>query len=211
LIAVSRQHPLAGRKNIKLADLRSSEWIDAHPSAARCSVFEGLFEDGDLPRFNVETHSLPAIFVLLASGRRMAILTRSELALDQRLGNQLTHLDYLIDEPPAPRRRTGWRIRAARRRRYSGGGGNSSSATGSALPRLPRPLRVANRLGARGCSGCLTKTDGGVQQSELIWARPRGQFPPAQHSRNTGEAWRLLWRCKTFRLTDHERAAAIPP
>ena len=101
VIAVGQQHPLVGRKKISMADLRSSEWILAQSSAHRRGVFEGLFKGGPLPRFNVETHSLPTIFVLLASGNRMAILTRSELALDQRLGNQLTALNYDINEPPA--------------------------------------------------------------------------------------------------------------
>jgi DNA-binding transcriptional LysR family regulator len=101
VIAVSRSHPLAGRSRITLADLRSSEWLPAHASTDRRGVFERLFAGGETPRFSIETHSLPASFVLLASGHRMSILTRSELALDARLGSQLTALAYELDEQPA--------------------------------------------------------------------------------------------------------------
>jgi hypothetical protein len=39
--------------------------------------------------------------VLLGSADRMALMTLSELALDRRLGNQLTALNYAVDETPA--------------------------------------------------------------------------------------------------------------
>jgi len=99
VIAVRRRHPLAGRKKIAVSDLRSSEWIVGHSAAARRGIFEDLFRGGLLPRVTLETHSLAAIFLLLADGNRMALLTRSELALDQRLGNHLTALNYVLNEP----------------------------------------------------------------------------------------------------------------
>jgi LysR family transcriptional regulator, regulator for genes of the gallate degradation pathway len=101
VIAVGRQHPLTSKKKVTLEDLRASEWLLPQISAHRRGAFDRLFKSGSLPRYNIETHSLPTIFVMLASGDRMALLTQSELAFEQRLGNQLVALNYKIDEPPA--------------------------------------------------------------------------------------------------------------
>jgi DNA-binding transcriptional LysR family regulator len=100
-IAVSRQHPLAGKRQVTLKDLRAGEWVTPGPGAQRRAVFESVFGNGPLPRYSVETHSLLTIFVLLAESNRMALMTVSELALNKRLGNQLTALDYPIDHAPA--------------------------------------------------------------------------------------------------------------
>ena len=58
VIAVSRDHALAGRDRVTVADLSQGEWI-APP--ARRTAIEGIFKGRAIPRFNVETHSLPAI------------------------------------------------------------------------------------------------------------------------------------------------------
>ena len=101
VIAVGRQHPLAGKQNVKHADLVASEWIMSHGDAHRRTIVNKLL-NGATARYSIETHSLPTIFAFLASGDRMAILTRSELMLEERLGNPLVALNYVIDEPAAP-------------------------------------------------------------------------------------------------------------
>lgn len=99
-IAGSRHH-WRSKAPVSLAELRAAEWVAAPTSARRRAVFDKVFEGGPLPHFCVETHSLPAIFVLLTSSKRLALMTESELALDARLGNKLAALDYEIDQPPA--------------------------------------------------------------------------------------------------------------
>src|SRR5690606_32126705 len=83
------------------ADLVASEWIMSHGDAHRRTIVKKLL-NGAPAQYSIETHSLPTIFAFLASGDRMAILTRSELMLEERLGYPLTALDYVIDEPAAP-------------------------------------------------------------------------------------------------------------
>lgn len=100
IVVAARNHPLAGQR-VTLDDLRQQEWVASPNSARRRGVFEGMFGSTGLPRFSVETHSLPAIFVLLTTAPRLAVLTKSELALDRRLGNQLVALDFKIDHSPA--------------------------------------------------------------------------------------------------------------
>ncbi|WP_323013839.1 LysR substrate-binding domain-containing protein [Devosia sp.] len=101
VIAVGHQHPLAGQQNVTLDDLVTSEWIMSHGDAHRRTIVNRLL-DGAPAHYSIETHSLPTIFAFLASGNRMAILTRSELMLEERLGNPLVALNYVIDEPAAP-------------------------------------------------------------------------------------------------------------
>src|SRR5699024_5558529 len=73
VIAVGRQHPLAGKQNVKHADLVASEWIMSHGDAHRRTIVNKLL-NGSTARYSIETHSLPTIFAFLASGDRMAIL-----------------------------------------------------------------------------------------------------------------------------------------
>lgn len=100
-IVVRRTHPLAAKEKVSLKDLQSYDWIAPRPTAQRRGTFEGLFGRGEVPPHNIETHSLLTILVLLGSGDRIALMTRSELSLDQRLGHQLTALNYKVDQPPA--------------------------------------------------------------------------------------------------------------
>jgi DNA-binding transcriptional LysR family regulator len=101
VIAVGRQHPLAGKKTVTREDLIAAEWILAHGDAYRRTIVDRLL-DGAPARSSIETHSLPTIYTFLDSGDRMAIMTRSEIVLEERLGNRLTSLSYVIDEPAAP-------------------------------------------------------------------------------------------------------------
>jgi LysR family transcriptional regulator, regulator for genes of the gallate degradation pathway len=100
-VGVSRNHPLVGRDKVTVDDLREWEWISPGPGAQRRFVFEGIFSNGPMPRFRVETYSLLTIFILLAESHRVAVLTASEMALNRRLGNQLTALPFTIDHAPA--------------------------------------------------------------------------------------------------------------
>jgi DNA-binding transcriptional LysR family regulator len=98
VVAVSRDHPLASRRHVAPQDLASADWI---APTARRGVLERIFRGVGSPRFNLETHSIPAIFILLTSGNRVALLTRSELELDRFLGNHLAALPYDVPAPAA--------------------------------------------------------------------------------------------------------------
>ena len=100
VIAARRDHPLT-RLTVTVNDLRRSEWISPRPSSARRGPYEALFQGRALPTSGVETHSLLTLLVLLGRSDRLALMTQSELAIDRRLGSQLTALDYPVDAAPA--------------------------------------------------------------------------------------------------------------
>lgn len=101
VIVARRSHPLASKAKVTVDDLRAGEWIAPRPTAQRRSTFGTMFGDGEMPRYSIETHSLLTILVMLASRDRLALMTRSELAIDRRLGNVLVAIDFPLDEPPA--------------------------------------------------------------------------------------------------------------
>lgn len=99
VICVRRGHPLLGRP-VTVADLRQAEWISPRPSSQRRGAYEDIFAGGPLPVSGVETHSLLTLLVLLGRSDRTALMTRSELALDRRLGGQLTELGFRVEAVP---------------------------------------------------------------------------------------------------------------
>jgi DNA-binding transcriptional LysR family regulator len=101
VLVVRRQHSLAGKSNVTLRDLQEENWILPRPGSLRRRIFDSLFRDCRPPHFNVETHTLPTIMVMVSKSDRVALVTRSELAMAQCLGNRLHAIDYRIEAPPA--------------------------------------------------------------------------------------------------------------
>lgn len=97
MVVAGRQNPVVRKRDVTIEDLAELEWIA--PPVRRASI-EALFRGRARARFNVETHSIPAIFLLLASGNRASLLTRAELALDRHLGNQLAAVSFEVTERP---------------------------------------------------------------------------------------------------------------
>lgn len=96
VIAVRRDHPLAGKAQVSREDLSRFDWVLPGRTAARRANFELLFSEGHFPRTNIETYSLTILLLLLAESDRMTILTESQLLLDQSLGHNLTRLNYRL-------------------------------------------------------------------------------------------------------------------
>lgn len=100
VIAVRKDHPLAGKDKITREELAAYDWVLPGPTAARRVNFERIFAGSNvIPRANVETHSLTTILLLLVDSDRMTILTESQLLLDRKLGHNLTSLNYPLTEP----------------------------------------------------------------------------------------------------------------
>ena len=109
-VGVSRNHPLVGRDKVTVDDLREWEWISPGPGAQRRFVFEGIFSNGPMPRFRVETYSLLTIFILLAESHRVAVLTASEMALNRRFWKSSSRPSPSPSTMPRPR----WASRCVR-------------------------------------------------------------------------------------------------
>src|SRR5215469_6263719 len=99
VIAVRQGHPLAGKKEIRRADLVDFDWVLALSKASRRIAFENTFPGLCGPHSIVETHSLPTIISILANSDRMAILTKSELAVAREQGQRLAALNFGPIEP----------------------------------------------------------------------------------------------------------------
>nr|WP_246448665.1 LysR family transcriptional regulator [Novosphingobium flavum] len=111
VLAVRKGHPLTKRAAIRKADLLQYDWVLSAPGAVRRHAFELLFANMAKPVGRVETHSIVTILSLLANSDAIAILTQSELILDQRLGGRLAPLDFGPIEPDssiALTTRRGW-------------------------------------------------------------------------------------------------------
>lgn len=111
VLAVRRGHPLTARETVRKADLQQYDWVLSAPGAVRRDAFEMLFADTTKPIGRVETHSIVTILSLLANSDSIAILTESELQLDQQLGGRLEALHFGPLEPDssiALTTRRGW-------------------------------------------------------------------------------------------------------
>ncbi|WP_171007642.1 LysR substrate-binding domain-containing protein [Sphingomonas sp. 3P27F8] len=111
LLAVRRGHPLTARPVVRKADLAQYDWVLSSPGAVRREAFDQLFANMPKPIGRVETHSIVTILTLLANSDAIAILTRSELLLDQQLGGRLEGLDFgplQVDSSIAITTRRGW-------------------------------------------------------------------------------------------------------
>ena len=99
LVAARRGHPLAGKGPVSPEQLLDYDWIVANPGAPRRYAFEDLFEGLDRkPRASIQSHSYATIRATLWESDRLAILTRSELLTDERMGI-LEHLSTKALKP----------------------------------------------------------------------------------------------------------------
>jgi DNA-binding transcriptional LysR family regulator len=94
VLAVRRGHPLTARKTVRVADLQQYDWVLSAPGAVRRDAFEMLFANTAKPVGRVETHSIVTILSLLANSDSIAILTESELQIDQQFGGRLEALRF---------------------------------------------------------------------------------------------------------------------
>jgi LysR family transcriptional regulator of gallate degradation len=94
VLAVRRGHPLTTRETIRKADLAQYDWVLARPGAVRRAAFDRLFGNETKPTAQVETHSIVTILSLLGSSDAIAIMTQSELVLEEQLGGRLVALDF---------------------------------------------------------------------------------------------------------------------
>jgi LysR family transcriptional regulator of gallate degradation len=87
VVAGRRGHPLAGLDRVTADELLRYDWIVPNPGAPRRKAFDQFFrEAAGTPRTSIESHSYATIRATLCEGDRLAILTRSELSADERLG-----------------------------------------------------------------------------------------------------------------------------
>lgn len=92
-VAVRHGHPLTARKTVRVEDLLDFDWVVPNQGAPRRIAFDQLFvPTGRLPKTSIESHSLATIRATLVDSDRMAILTLSELAAEERMG-LLTAID----------------------------------------------------------------------------------------------------------------------
>jgi LysR family transcriptional regulator of gallate degradation len=87
VVAGRRGHPLAGLDRVTAEELLQYDWIVPNPGAPRRKAFDQFFREAErAPRTSIESHSYATIRATLCEGDRLAILTRSELLADERLG-----------------------------------------------------------------------------------------------------------------------------
>jgi len=87
VVAVRAEHPLAGRTDVRVEDLLGFDWIIPNQGAPRRVAFDALFAPtGRTPKASIESHSLATIRETLHESDRMAILTRMEIATDEKMG-----------------------------------------------------------------------------------------------------------------------------
>lgn len=94
VLAVRRAHPLATRTRISTTDLAQFDWVLARAGAVRRAAFEAIFANQHKPTARVETHSILTILSLLGSSDAIAIMTKSELILEEQLGGRLVALNF---------------------------------------------------------------------------------------------------------------------
>ena len=104
-------HPLAGREQIPLAELRDEQWVDNDFSRGPCRqvVLDACATVGYTPAFHIETHDYPSAIAFVAAGVGITVLPR--------LGTAVlppgVRVVPIVD--PVPRRRIMLRARDALR------------------------------------------------------------------------------------------------
>ncbi|MBN8607408.1 MAG: LysR family transcriptional regulator [Caulobacterales bacterium] len=101
VIAVRANHPLANRASVSAEDLLDFDWIIPNQGAPRRHAFDNLFAKLDRkPKASIESHSLATIRATLYESDRLAILTRMEIAADEKHG--LLHALPISNLDPSP-------------------------------------------------------------------------------------------------------------
>jgi len=94
VVLARRDHPLANKRGLKIADLRTAQWILPRSHAPARSLFESQFKRVKLkpPMPTVETADLAVIRGLLSRTDMLAALSAQQLYYECESG-QLTVLD----------------------------------------------------------------------------------------------------------------------
>jgi len=104
-------HPLAGREQIPLAELRDEQWVDNDFSRGPCRqvVLDACATVGYTPAFHIETHDYPSAIAFVAAGVGITVLPRLGTAVLPPGVRVVSIVD------PVPRRRIMLRARDALR------------------------------------------------------------------------------------------------
>ena len=104
-------HPLAGREQIPLAELRDEQWVDNDFSRGPCRqvVLDACATVGYTPAFHIETHDYPSAIAFVAAGVGITVLPRLGTAVPPPGVRVVPIVD------PVPRRRIMLRARDALR------------------------------------------------------------------------------------------------
>ena len=87
VVAARRGHPLTRLRKVTLEDLSRYRWVVPLKGSTRRQAFERLFADAPcLPGIGVETYALPIIRAILADSDHVSLLTRYEIASEDRMG-----------------------------------------------------------------------------------------------------------------------------
>ena len=87
VVAARHGHPLVGQGFVSVEQLAAYDWVVPNSEAPRRHAFDHLFQGrGRMPRTSIECHSYAMIRATLWESDRLAILTRSEMLADRRMG-----------------------------------------------------------------------------------------------------------------------------
>lgn len=88
VLVVRAEHPILQSKKIKLQNLKDMRWVIPHPKVPLRVLFEQLFANSNLPfpSSYVETDSLMVVRSLLLESDRIALVSKSQVYLDEKLG-----------------------------------------------------------------------------------------------------------------------------
>ena len=81
-IVGKRDHPLADKSNLTLADLALFDWVVGTEGSSRRSCYDELFADVKKPKAPIATSSLPIIRHLLTSSDKLTMMTNYELVYE---------------------------------------------------------------------------------------------------------------------------------
>lgn len=88
VLVARSNHPLLKRKQLTLLDLKDASWVVPHPNVPMRDHMEKLFVKNDMafPERYVETDSLVVVRSLLMESDRIALVSKREVYLDEKLG-----------------------------------------------------------------------------------------------------------------------------
>lgn len=99
VLIARRDHPLAGKTEIDIADLAAYDWVVRGHRATRRTAFDRLFEMMPrVPTANIEASSISTIRELLCGSDRLTLLNQFEYEHEKRLGD-LIALPFWPIEP----------------------------------------------------------------------------------------------------------------
>jgi DNA-binding transcriptional LysR family regulator len=102
VVVARRDHPLARKAKVTLADLEQYDWIAPTQSAARREAFDRLVAGmRKPPRISIEASPLSTVRLLLGGNDRLALVTRFEFE-DERVAGGLTVLPFTGLGPARP-------------------------------------------------------------------------------------------------------------